>query len=151
MRIYVASSWSYEYQPRVVGELRKLGHKVYDFRSKETGFHWSDIDPNWKDWTSKQYREALNHPLAVKGFISDVTALESAQATILVLPCGRSAHLEFGYAVAAHQTTIVFFPDEVQDIEPELMVKMAYKIIVGWDELKGWFYGVPEEDKGDKS
>lgn len=46
--IYVASSWRNPYQPVVVGELRFMGHEVYDFRNPEPGshgFHWSEIDP----------------------------------------------------------------------------------------------------------
>lgn len=59
MKIYVASSWRCEYQPIAVESLRALGHEVYDFRGAGTGwgeiegadggFHWSEVDPNWKD------------------------------------------------------------------------------------------------------
>jgi hypothetical protein len=40
MRIHVASSWRCEYQPDAVRKLRELGHEVYDFRGKGTG--WGD-------------------------------------------------------------------------------------------------------------
>jgi len=40
MRIYVASSWRNKYQPGVVLTLRSLGHQVYDFRGKGSG--WGD-------------------------------------------------------------------------------------------------------------
>ena len=47
MRIYVASSWSNQFQPAVVKDLGELGHLVYDFRNPYpgyTGFSWKDND-----------------------------------------------------------------------------------------------------------
>ena len=48
-KVYVASSWSNEYQPRIVAFLRERGHEVYDFRNPErkTDFCWSQISGNW--------------------------------------------------------------------------------------------------------
>lgn len=71
-KIYVASSWRNSYQLDVVSFLRNEGHEVYDFKNPphgNGGFQWSDIDPNWQYWTTAQYREALNHPIAQKGLI----------------------------------------------------------------------------------
>ena len=49
-KVYVASSWSNEYQPRIVAFLRERGHEVYDFRNPErkTDFCWSQISGNWE-------------------------------------------------------------------------------------------------------
>ena len=49
-KVYVASSWSNEYQPRIVAFLRERGHEVYDFRNPErkTDFRWSQISGNWE-------------------------------------------------------------------------------------------------------
>ena len=38
------------------------------------GFQWSDIDHNWQNWTTEQYREALNHPIAQKDLIQILMA-----------------------------------------------------------------------------
>ena len=97
MKIYVASSWRNNLQPRVVVALREAGHEVYDFRHPapgNTGFRWSEIAPDWEDWTAEQFREALSHPVAARGFGFDMAALANSDACVLVLPCGRSAHLE---------------------------------------------------------
>ncbi len=40
MKIYVASSWRCKHQPEAVQKLRALGHVVYDFRGKGSG--WGD-------------------------------------------------------------------------------------------------------------
>ena len=60
-RIYVASSWRCPDQPAVVQALRDAGHEVYDFRNppEATGFAWSEIDPEWLDWTVDAYRDKL--------------------------------------------------------------------------------------------
>lgn len=127
MKIYVASSWRNDHQPIVVEALRKAGYEVYDFKDPEwndDGFHWSEIDGGWQGWDFEEYMDALNHPLAESGFKSDMGALEWADACVLVLPCGRSAHLELGWAIGqSKRTAILHHP--AQDIEPELMAKMV--------------------------
>ena len=61
------------------------------------GFSWSSIDPNWKNWSTQQYQEALNHPIAQKGFDLDFNAMKWADVCVMVLPCGRSANTEAGW------------------------------------------------------
>lgn len=123
MKIYVASSWRNDYQPDVVRGLRQHDHEVYDFRNPDqaTGFHWSEIDPEWKSWTVEGFIEGLSHPLAEQGFANDFTAMKWADACVLVLPCGQSAHLEAGHFVASGKPLLIL----LDRIEPELMYKMA--------------------------
>jgi hypothetical protein len=121
MRLYVASSWRNKYQPEVVTALRGAGHEVYDVRHPapgNDGFAWSAIDPEWKKWTTAQYREALRHPVAQDGFLCDLNGMASADGCVLVLPCGRSAHLEAGWFMGAGRPVWTLIPEPV---EPELM------------------------------
>lgn len=125
MKIYVASSWRNAYQPTAVAALRSAGFEVYDFRNPRPGDHgfaWSDIDPDWKNWTTDQYAEALTHPVAAAGFKSDMDALTGCDAVVLVLPCGRSAHLEAGHAAGAGRGLYVW---SLEPCEPELMYLMG--------------------------
>ena len=111
---------------------------MYDFRHLapgDDGFHWAEIDPAWKTWTPKQYRAALEHPLAQVGFAQDKLALRTADATVLVLPCGRSAHLELGYAAGLGQATAVLMRESC---EPELMYLLADQVCLTLDELFVW-------------
>ena len=127
MKIYVASSWRNARQPEVVEALRAAGFEVYDFRHPapgDDGFRWSEIDAAWQGWTQAEYVEALNHPIARTGFGLDMDALEGCDACILVMPCGRSAHLELGWAVGAGKYTRILL-DTAQPTEPELMYRMA--------------------------
>jgi len=135
MKIYVASSWRNVLQPSVVTRLREEGHSVYDFRhptKDNDGFSWAKIDPNWLAWDPRQFRAALDHPIAKEGFSYDIKALEGADATVLVLPCGRSAHLELGYAAGRDQRTFIL---ATEPTEPELMYLMCESIAITIDEL----------------
>lgn len=101
-KVYVASSWSNEYQPRIVAFLRERGHEVYDFRNPErkTDFRWSQISGNWEKMETDEYLDALEHPLAEAGFRSDFDAMRRSDVCVLVLPCGASAHSEAGWMVS---------------------------------------------------
>ena len=136
LKIYVASSWRNIEQPGIVAMLRSLGYEVYDFRNPphgRGGFAWSDIDPNWKSWTADAYREALMSPIAEDGFRSDMDGMEWADACVLVLPCGRSAHLEAGWFAGKGKPCFVLTKDGE---EPELMAKMCEDICTSWDDLQ---------------
>lgn len=125
MKIYVASSWRNEIQPQVVAALRAAGHEVYDFRHpapSDDGFSWSEIDRDWKAWTPEAYVRGLEHPAAQRGFNFDMTALDGADATVLVLPCGRSAHLEAWYTAGQGKPVVILLDPT---FEPELMYKMG--------------------------
>jgi hypothetical protein len=111
------------------------GHEVYDFRHPsegDNGFHWSEIDTNWKQWDALAFRAGLQHYVAEKGFNKDHAAMEWADAFVLLLPCGRSAHLEFGWACGKGKLAIILL-DEVG--EPELMYKEADFICVSLSEV----------------
>jgi hypothetical protein len=151
MKIYVASSWRNTIQPHVVHALRNFGHEVYDFKNPteclpaknavsgpewkreilDQGFHWSELLP--EGWKPDQFRSALDFPTAKRGFEQDMDALETCDACVLVLPCGKSAHLELGYLVGKGKLTIIYFPEDestypdeprATTYSPELMYRM---------------------------
>ena len=134
MKIYVASSWRNPYQPGVVNYLRGLGHTVYDFR--EHGFSWDKIAPDWEGWSTLEYYHiGLLDEICEDAFQMDYTAMHRCDATVLVLPCGRSAHLEAGFAVGQGKPTCIYVPkaDEPLDV----MHKMA-DIVFSLDQLRDW-------------
>ena len=134
MKIYVASSWRNEYQPQVVEWLREMGHTVYDFKDAD-GFSWREVDHLWEKWTPRQYLNGLNHPAANRGFARDMAALSTCEVCIMVMPCGVSASLEFGWAAGAGKRTAVYVPGLR---EPDLMVKMAHLVTDSWYEIDQW-------------
>lgn len=137
MRIYVASSWRNKQFDHVVEILRGANHQVYDFKNVEGAFHWTQLDPTYehgKTWGGHELISYLSRPLAQDGFKMDMGHLEECDVCVLVLPCGRSAHLEAGWAVGAGKKVIVFIPMFAQ-VEPELMYNMTTKIITSYEEL----------------
>lgn len=142
MRIYVASSWRNAHQQAVVEMLRTAGHEVYDFRHPDaqgpkgapsSGFAWSGIDPEWLTWDARRFRAALQDPIAQRGFAADHAAMEWADAFVLVLPSGRSAHLEMGWACGRGKRTIILC---YEYNEPELMYLEADHVCVDiWEVL----------------
>ena len=135
-RVYVASSWRNSDQRLVVAALRDNGHQVYDFRNPPhvgRGFAWSEIDPNWQKWTAEEYRHhLLTHPTAARGFAADLRGMQWADACVLVLPSGRSAHLEAGWFCGAGKRCVILTGDGE---EPELMALLATDICVSVDEV----------------
>lgn len=134
-KIYVASSWRNLRQPSIVQALRSAGHEVYDFRNPgpgKTGFAWSEIDAAWLSWTGDNFRSALKHPFAQAGFALDHQAMEWADTFVMVLPCGRSAHLELGWACGARKRTIILLE---QQQEPELMYLEAQHHCLSIEEV----------------
>lgn len=137
MKIYVASSWRNQYQQEVVEMLRYAGHEVYDFKNPQgngenTGFHWSEIDEGWMNWTPEEYKNALKHEIAESGFKSDFDAMKWADACVMVLPCGRSANTEAGWMSGRGKKVIVYIPVKQ---EPELMYKIYDEIATTHAEI----------------
>lgn len=135
-KIYVASSWRNPQQPRIVKALREAGHEVYDFRNPALGNHgfsWAEIDPNWVNWTIRQYVHNVRQPLADRSFQSDRDALNWCDTCVLVLPCGHSAHMEAGYAAGQGKRTIVLLSQD--KFRPELMYRLGHGFVADTREL----------------
>jgi hypothetical protein len=71
--------------------------------------------------------------MAQKAFKSDIDALRGADATVLVAPCGPSAHLELGIAIGTGQLTVVLLNNPVTP--NELMWLAADVIAEDLDEV----------------
>ena len=144
--IYVASSWRNAIQPTVCAALRAEGHEVYDFRHPSVGndgFHWTEVMPprrgdaaTWSDGVpATEYLDALGHPRAIEGFTFDMEAMAAADTCVLVLPCGRSAHLELGWFVGQGRRTAILLDDPCT---PELMYRMVDFVTPTLEELSAW-------------
>jgi hypothetical protein len=141
--VYVASSWRNTFQPAVVHILAAAGIECYDFRNPPNGagFGWEEVMPGYVPGSELvypgAYLDAIEHPRAVEGFESDFAAMEAADTFVLVLPCGRSAHLELGWAVGAGKRTAILLQGP-EPMVPELMYRMVDYIAPSVFELLGW-------------
>ena len=146
--VYVASSWRNLMQEAVCATLTAAGIEHYDFKNPEggTGFSWKEVKPGIEpssdlkvkgsDWEPiNEYLRMIAHPRALDGFNADFAAMNRADTFILVLPCGKSAHLELGWAVGAGKRTAILLEDPV---EPELMYRMVDYMAPTLFNLLGW-------------
>lgn len=102
MRIYIASRWKNQ---AVVLALAKIleseGFEVDAFcRASDTRyvFHWSELVDNEEGLANYDAIEFLADTRAQRAFAEDKKWLDWADAVIMLMPCGRSSHLEAGYA-----------------------------------------------------
>jgi nucleoside 2-deoxyribosyltransferase len=130
-KIYLASSWRNKEQPTVLATLRELGHEVYDFCNPapgNTGFSWRQCQLeggkqiDMYDMALYVRHITTNHAAQV-GFKLDRNALNWCDTCVLLLPCGRSAHLEAGYAIGRGKETFIVLNKE--GFEPELMYLLS--------------------------
>ena len=161
--VYVASSWRNPMHTGVCAALRSVKIDHYDFKNPPngSGFSWKEVRPQTMcevcghvgshdllcangtgsipkgtDWEAiEDYQAMIEHPRAIEGFAADFGAMEKADTFVLVLPCGKSAHLELGWAVGAGKRTAILLEDPV---EPELMYKMADYLAPSLFDLLGW-------------
>ena len=126
-KIYAASSWRNDHYYEVIFHLANAGHEVFNFRrpcAGSKGFHWHEIDTNWKNWTPETYRRQVFHaPIANRGFTADLNGMKWADTCVLILPCGRSAHLEAGWFIGQGKPTFIYLHPE--GFEPELMYRLV--------------------------
>lgn len=134
MRIYTASSWKNEATVRELATvLRSWGHETDCFADDSTGrfvFHFSAVEnPNKLDGIS-----FLTDPRSQKAFAEDKKMIDWADAVVLLLPCGKSSHLEAGYAVGCGKK--LFIIGEFPKGDFDVMYGFADGMFRYLDELK---------------
>ena len=96
--IYLIGSLRNPEVPRIANQFRELGIEVFD--------DWysagPEADDKWKEYEigrGRSYAEALQGFAAQHVFEFDRTHLERADTVVLILPAGKSGHLELGWAL----------------------------------------------------
>ena len=96
MNIYTASSWKTEEAvKRLAKLLRSWGHEVYCFAELGDNQHifmWPDVVTPDDDGIT-----CLDTDDSHRAYDVDKEHLDWADCCVLLLPCGRDAHLEGGY------------------------------------------------------
>ena len=127
MRIYIASSW--KNQSTVLGLadlLESNGFEVDAFcrsTDKRYSFHWSELVDNEDDLKYYDAIEMLADPRTQRAFKEDKKWLDWADCVVMLMPCGRSSHLEAGYAKG--QGKLVFIYGEFVKGEFDVMYGLA--------------------------
>ncbi len=90
-----------------------------------------EADDYWKAYEKARghgYVEALAGYSAEHVFAFDKHHLDTASAGILVLPAGRSGHLELGYLAGRGVYTAILLTPEYEDERFDVMYKFADKV-----------------------
>ena len=136
-KIYLASSWRNKQQPAILAMLRDMEHEVYDFRNPaldNKGFSWKQCEGINMHNMALYVRHITKNSAAQAGFRLDRDALHWCDTCVLLLPCGRSAHLEAGYAMGQGKETFVLLNED--GFEPELMYLLGDHICETDDDLR---------------
>lgn len=108
--IYLIGSLRNPAIPLLGNKLRVQGHEVFD------DWHGAgnEADDKWREYEQlrgRTYKDALSGYAAKHVFAFDYTHLNRCDSAILVLPAGRSGHLELGYVAGLGKKTYVLMDD----------------------------------------
>lgn len=110
-KVYIASSWKNEASVKwMAAFLRSQGFEVDDFTDDSAGrfvFHYSELG-NLEELDAIRF---LQYEKAQRAFEEDKRMIDWADAVVLLLPAGRSAHLEAGYAKGRGKQLIIYQSD----------------------------------------
>ncbi len=130
--IYIIGSLKNEKIPHIAKKIREIGFEVFD--------DWFSPGPEADDFWRKYekirgstYKQALNNWAGKHIFEFDKFHIDRANIGILIMPAGKSAHLELGYMIGQGKKTYVFF-----DKEPErwdVMYQFAENVFFKEEEL----------------
>lgn len=108
--VYVIGSLRNPNVPKFANALRKAGFDAFD--------SWYAPGPKaddfWRDYTIQRglnYKEALQDWSAKHVFEFDKFHLDRCDTAVLLMPGGKSAHLELGYIIGRGKPGFIFFDE----------------------------------------
>lgn len=132
MRVYLISSLRNAGVIDHAEALRVHGHEVFD--------SWYAAGPEADDYWQKyvtarglSYEEALREFAAQHVFNFDKTHLDRADAVVLLMPAGKSGHLELGYAIGKGKRGFILL-DKVPD-RFDVMYAFCERVCETFEEL----------------
>lgn len=112
-KYFIAARWrNKEAVLRLAKDIRNKGKTVYCFVEGDGGtYELKDLEEKYKPKEFMQQFESIpdwrNDPRVKEVFDVDMNALKESEALILLLPAGKSAHLEAGVAYGMGKHCIV--------------------------------------------
>ncbi len=137
-KVYLVGSLRNPKIPQIAKELRTHSFDVFDdwhCPGPETDEFWQAYE---KD-RGRSYQEALDAPHAWNVFEFDKKHIDRADVVVLVMPAGRSAHLELGYAKGSGKKAYVLFEEEPE--RWDVMYRFADGVAMSVEELIGKLKG----------
>jgi nucleoside 2-deoxyribosyltransferase len=129
--IYLIGSLRNPEVPKIGNYLRSLLFDVFD--------SWYAPGPNaddyWRDYEKHKglnYREALRGPAAQHIFSFDKSWLDRCDAAVMVMPAGKSCHMELGYMRGQGKPAFILFDQEPERFD--VMHNFATDVFFNIDE-----------------
>jgi hypothetical protein len=137
--LYLIGSLRNEAITTTAKELRGLGLEVFD--------DWMaagpEADDYWKSYEvgrGRTYSDALSGLAARHVFEFDKHHLDRCDAGLLVLPAGRSGHLELGYVVGSGKPGFILLDDDyVKEGRFDVMYRFATEVFESKEEMLDYF------------
>lgn len=101
-----------------------------------------EADDHWRDHykgLGLTYQKALREPASVQTFEFDVSHMKASSAIVLVSPCGKSGHLELGWATGIGKPTAILLDDPDRW---DVMYQFADLVTDDYEELSKWLRAV---------
>ena len=139
MKLYLIGSLRNPEIPKIAQAIRGLGIDVFD--------DWyspgPETDEKWQEYEAQRgrgYKEALAGRHAQHVFKFDKCHLDDSQVGVLVLPAGKSGHMELGYLIGYGKPCYVLFDKEPDrfDIMYQLATAVFFNLDELLEELKRW-------------
>ena len=135
MKIYIASSWKNQQAVLALASfLERQGFEVDAFcrsTSERYAFHWSELVDTEEELQKYDAISFINDPRVQRAYKEDKRWLDWADAIVMLMPCGRSSHLEAGYAKG--QGKLLFIYGEFPKGEFETMYGFADGLFRSWE------------------
>jgi hypothetical protein len=114
--IYLIGALKNENVPILAEKIRKLGYDVFD--------DWYSAGPEADSYFNQyrlarglNYKDALNSYAARHIFEFDKLHLDRADIVVLVMPAGKSGHLELGYSIGKGKTGYILMDGEPERVD----------------------------------
>lgn len=124
-RLYVIGSLRNPNIPNIGRQLRAAGFEVFDdwhAAGPRADDHWREYEES----RGRTYIEALDGAAASNVFRFDKANLDKADAVVMVLPAGKSAHLELGYVIGTGKPGYIL--QDPDDCRWDVMYRFATKV-----------------------
>lgn len=134
--IYLIGSLRNENVPKVAAALRQANEPIEIFDNwYSAGAHADDA---WRDYERSRghsYQEALNNHSARHVYNFDYFHLNRCHAAILMLPAGRSGHLEAGVVAGRGKPVFMLLDAEGEPERLDVMSQFLYKVCPTVEDL----------------
>lgn len=131
-KVYLIGSLRNPAIPLLAIKLRAAGYEVFD--------DWfspgPEADQFWQDYErqrGRNYKEALHGHHATEVFEFDQRHLDACDVGVLVMPAGKSGHLELGYLAGLGRDCYVLFEEEPDRYD--IMYNFATDVFFSDEEL----------------